>query len=99
MKNLKLAALEKTRRTVVEVDGRRIGEDFVVIAGPCSVETEMQTLTTAIKVKEAGANMLRGGAFKPRTSPYSFQGLGLRGLKILERAREETGLQPGTRES
>ena len=57
----------------------------MVIAGPCSVESEEQTLETARKVKAAGANMLRGGAFKPRTSPYSFQGLGIEGLKILER--------------
>jgi len=64
----------------------------VVIAGPCSVESEEQTLKTAHKVKEAGANMLRGGAFKPRTSPYDFQGLGLKGLKILEKAKRETGL-------
>jgi len=70
----------------------KIGEDFVVIAGPCSVESEKQTITTAQKVKEAGADMLRGGAFKPRTSPYAFQGLGLEGLKILEKAKKETGL-------
>jgi len=80
------------RRTVVTVDGVRVGEDFVVIAGPCSVESEEQTIITARKVKEAGANMLRGGAFKPRTSPYDFQGLGLQGLKILEKAKRETGL-------
>lgn len=80
------------RRTIVAVDGVRVGEDFVVIAGPCSVETEEQTIITAHKVKEAGANMLRGGAFKPRTSPYDFQGLGLQGLKILEKAKRETGL-------
>jgi len=80
------------RRTIVAVDGVRVGEDFVVIAGPCSVETEEQTIITAQKVKEAGANMLRGGAFKPRTSPYDFQGLGLKGLKILEKAKRETGL-------
>jgi 3-deoxy-7-phosphoheptulonate synthase len=70
----------------------KIGEDFVVIAGPCSVESEAQTIGTARKVKDAGANMLRGGAFKPRTSPYDFQGLGLKGLKILEKAKKETGL-------
>jgi 3-deoxy-7-phosphoheptulonate synthase len=63
-----------------------------VIAGPCSVETRDQTVETAIKVKEAGACMLRGGAFKPRTSPYSFQGLGEEGLKILAEARDITGL-------
>jgi 3-deoxy-7-phosphoheptulonate synthase len=94
MKNLKLAALngDEKRRTVVTVGNVKIGEDFVVIAGPCSVESEEQMLKTAQKVKEAGANMLRGGAFKPRTSPYDFQGLGLKGLKILEKAKNETGL-------
>ena len=70
----------------------KVGEDFIVIAGPCSVESEEQTIETAKIVKGAGATMLRGGAFKPRTSPYSFQGLGLKGLKILEKARMETGL-------
>jgi len=94
MKNLKLASLNggDNHRTVVTVDNVRVGEDFVVIAGPCSVESEEQTVKTAHKVKEAGANMLRGGAFKPRTSPYDFQGLGLKGLKILEKAKRETGL-------
>jgi 3-deoxy-7-phosphoheptulonate synthase len=80
------------KRTIIEVGDIRIGEDFLLIAGPCSVESEIQTLVTAKKVKEAGANMLRGGAFKPRSSPYSFQGLGLNGLKILDKARNETGL-------
>ena len=94
MTNLKLASLngEHHRGTVVTVDGVRVGEDFVVIAGPCSVESEEQLMKTAQKVKEAGGNMLRGGAFKPRTSPYDFQGLGLKGLKILEKAKKETGL-------
>lgn len=94
MNALRLSSLngDGNKRTVVAVDGVRVGEDFVVIAGPCSVESEEQTITTARKVKEAGANMLRGGAFKPRTSPYDFQGLGLQGLKILERAKRETGL-------
>ena len=94
MKNLKLTSLngDDKKRTVVTVDSVKIGEDFVVIAGPCSVESEEQTIKTAQKVKEAGANMLRGGAFKPRTSPYDFQGLGLQGLKILEKAKRETGL-------
>jgi len=94
MNTLKLTSLngDRNRRTVVAVDGVRVGEDFVVIAGPCSVESEEQTIVTAQKVKEAGANMLRGGAFKPRTSPYDFQGLGLQGLKILEKAKRETGL-------
>jgi 3-deoxy-7-phosphoheptulonate synthase len=92
MKNLKLASIDRTPRTVVWVGDVPVGEGFSVIAGPCSVESEAQMLETAAAVKEAGANMLRGGAFKPRTSPYSFQGLGLGGLQILARAREETGL-------
>ncbi|MDD5766157.1 MAG: 3-deoxy-7-phosphoheptulonate synthase [Candidatus Marinimicrobia bacterium] len=93
MKNLKLTALSEThRRTVILVGDIRIGEDFVVIAGPCAVESESQTIKTALAVKAAGGNMLRGGAFKPRTSPYAFQGLGLKGLKILEKAKKETGL-------
>ena len=83
---------EDRKRTVITVDDVKIGEEFVVIAGPCSVESEKQTIETARKVKEAGANMMRGGAFKPRTSPYDFQGLGLKGLKILEKAKRETGL-------
>ena len=78
--------------TVIKVCDVDIGRDFVVIAGPCSVESEAQTIETAHAVKAAGANMLRGGAFKPRTSPYAFQGLGLNGLKILAKARQETGL-------
>lgn len=94
MNNLRLTALKdmETARTVIPVGDVVIGEGFIVIAGPCSVESEIQTVETAWKVKEAGANMLRGGAFKPRTSPYSFQGLGIQGLKILEKARKETGL-------
>ena len=92
MKNLKLASKDTALQTIVRVNGIEIGRDFVVIAGPCSVESEEQTLETARAVKSAGANMLRGGAFKPRTSPYAFQGLGLAGLKILEKAKHETGL-------
>ncbi len=92
MKNLKLASGKKGDRTIVKVSNVEIGRGFVVIAGPCSVENESQVLETAHAVKDAGADMLRGGAFKPRTSPYAFQGLGLRGLKILEKARQETGL-------
>jgi len=92
MKNLKLVSRETEQRTVVNVSGVQIGRDFVVIAGPCSVESEKQLLDTARAVKAAGADMLRGGAFKPRTSPYAFQGLGLQGLKILEKAKQETGL-------
>jgi 3-deoxy-7-phosphoheptulonate synthase len=93
MNNLKLTGKRPDKaRSVVEVGGVRMGEEFVVIAGPCSVESEEQTIRTAVAVREAGAKMLRGGAFKPRTSPYAFQGLGLKGLKILDKARRETGL-------
>ena len=92
MKNLKLASRDDVRQTVIEVGDVAFGRDFVVIAGPCSVESERQTIETAQAVKASGADMMRGGAFKPRTSPYSFQGLGLQGLKILARARRETGL-------
>ena len=68
------------------------GKEFVVMAGPCSVESETQLMATANAVKAAGAKVLRGGAFKPRTSPYEFQGLGEKGLKLLAKARRETGL-------
>lgn len=68
------------------------GDEIIVIAGPCSVESEEQTLKTAHAVKAAGAKLLRGGAYKPRTSPYEFRGLGKQGLEILARARDETGL-------
>lgn len=79
--------------TVVEVGGVPIGgEELVLMAGPCSVESHEQTLTIARRVKAAGAAILRGGAYKPRTSPYSFQGLGQEGLEILDRVRDETGL-------
>ena len=79
--------------TVVEIGNCRIGGgNIAVIAGPCSVESEKQMIHTAILVKSFGATLLRGGAYKPRTSPYSFQGLGKEGLKMLVRAREETGL-------
>jgi 3-deoxy-7-phosphoheptulonate synthase len=92
MDDLKLTARRGRPDTVVEVGGVRIGEGFVIIAGPCSVESEEQTLETAHAVKALGADMIRGGAFKPRTSPYAFQGLGLKALKILEKARQQTGL-------
>jgi 3-deoxy-7-phosphoheptulonate synthase len=92
MDNLKLTSIRSKPKTIVRVGDLGIGQDFVVIAGPCSVESEEQTMEIARAVKAAGANMLRGGAFKPRTSPYTFQGLGLRGIKILEKARKETGL-------
>ncbi len=92
MKNLKLVSRGTAQRTTVNVADIHVGRDFIVIAGPCSVESESQLLETARAVKAAGADMLRGGAFKPRTSPYDFQGLGIQGLKILEKARQETGL-------
>ena len=79
--------------TVVDVKGVQIGTRKVVVAaGPCAVEDEEQLMTAAREVKRAGASLLRGGAFKPRTSPYSFQGLGVEGLKLLRRASDETGL-------
>jgi len=79
--------------TVVEVRGVRVGGgDFVVIAGPCAVESREQLLESAVAAKAAGARMLRGGAFKPRTSPYDFQGLGVEGLRLLAEARSATGL-------
>ncbi|MFY9843652.1 MAG: 3-deoxy-7-phosphoheptulonate synthase [Terriglobales bacterium] len=80
-------------RTIVHAGHVEIGgDDFVVMAGPCAVESEHQLLLTAEAVAAGGARVLRGGAYKPRSSPYSFQGLGLEGLKILRKAREETGL-------
>src|SRR3712207_1036135 len=76
--------------SVFEFSGRKVGgEHFALISGPCTVESRDQTLETARAVKEAGATMLRGGAYKPRTSPYAFQGLGEAGLRILKEAKEE----------
>jgi len=92
MKQLKLAAKGDRTKTIVSARERRIGNGFVIIAGPCSVESEEQLIETAWVVKEAGGDFLRGGVFKPRTSPYAFQGLGLKGLKIMEKARTLTGL-------
>jgi 3-deoxy-7-phosphoheptulonate synthase len=80
-------------QTIVQVADLSIGNgNFVVMAGPCAVESEAQLLMTAEAVASAGARVLRGGAYKPRSSPYSFQGLGIAGLKILAKARKETGL-------
>ena len=80
-------------RTQIRVNGTVIGgEEFVVMAGPCSVESEQQIMETAEGVAAAGAKLLRGGAFKPRTSPYDFQGLELEGLKLLRKAKQATGL-------
>jgi 3-deoxy-7-phosphoheptulonate synthase len=79
--------------TVVTIGGAKVGgEHFMVIAGPCAVESYDQMLETASAVKKAGAHCLRGGAYKPRSSPYSFQGLGLEGLQILKRVSQETGM-------
>ena len=83
----------RRQRTIVRVLDLAVGgEEFVTMAGPCSVESERQLMATAHHVRSAGASVLRGGAFKPRSSPYSFQGLGLEGLRLLAAAREETGL-------
>ena len=80
-------------RTVIQTRNVEIGGDeFVTMAGPCAVESERQLLETAELVAEAGARILRGGAYKPRSSPYSFQGLGVEGLKLLAKARRQTGL-------
>lgn len=94
LKPYKLVSREfHSEDAVLDIRGRKIGgEHFCLIAGPCTVETREQTLVTARAMKKAGAAMLRGGAFKPRTSPYSFQGLGEPALEILAEAREETGL-------
>lgn len=79
--------------TIVDVAGHKFGGNhFQIIAGPCSVESEKQVIEIAQSVKASGATILRGGAFKPRTSPYAFQGMGLDGLKILLKAKEETGM-------
>ena len=93
LKPYKLASSQMREPTVLEIGGRRIGGDnFSLIAGPCTVESRDQVLTTARVVRDAGGSMFRGGAYKPRSSPYSFQGLGQEGLRLLAEAREETGL-------
>jgi 3-deoxy-7-phosphoheptulonate synthase len=95
LKPYKLASSQFARgeRTVLDIDGRRVGgEHFAFIAGPCTVETFDQTVTTARAVRDAGASLFRGGAYKPRTSPYSFQGLGQEGLHLLAAAKAESGL-------
>ena len=95
LKPYKLASAQfrKGERTVIDVDGRKVGgEHFALIAGPCTVESRDQTLEVARVVAEGGGSMLRGGAYKPRTSPYSFQGLGAEGLRLLQEAKEQTGL-------
>jgi len=94
LKPYKLVSKEfKSEPSIIKVHGVEIGgKEIVVMAGPCAVETEDQLINTAIKVKESGAKILRGGAFKPRTDPYAFQGLGEIGLKLLAKARDITGL-------
>ena len=95
LKPYKLASsqLRNGDRTVVEIDGRKIGgEHFSMIAGPCTVESRDQLLSTARIVRDGGGSLLRGGAYKPRSSPYSFQGLGQEGLRLLAEAKAETGL-------
>ena len=94
LKPYKLASREQDREaSVFDIGGAKIGGDhFALIAGPCTVESREQLLETADVVKAAGANMLRGGAYKPRTSPYSFQGLGEEGLRLLAEAKEISGL-------
>jgi 3-deoxy-7-phosphoheptulonate synthase len=88
-----VSADNHTRRSTVRVGGVPIGPDtFTLIAGPCAVETPEQTLESAMLAKRAGATLLRGGAYKPRSSPYAFQGLALDGLRILSEVREQTGL-------
>jgi 3-deoxy-7-phosphoheptulonate synthase len=95
LKPFKLASVEMHRApTVVDVDGEKIGgKEIAVIAGPCSVESEEQILRIARGIKAYGGRLLRGGAYKPRTSPYAFQGLEEEGLMFLRRAKEETGLK------
>jgi 3-deoxy-7-phosphoheptulonate synthase len=91
----RLASLQTSggERSVIDVDGRKIGgEHFALIAGPCTVESRDQTLRAARAVRDAGAALFRGGAYKPRTSPYAFQGLGQEGLRVLAEAKAETGL-------
>jgi 3-deoxy-7-phosphoheptulonate synthase len=94
-KRYKLVSREsRPQSTVIDVDGVAVGgSEFVIMAGPCSVESEEQLLTTARSVKASGAKILRGGAYKPRTSPYEFQGLGKEGLRLLQIAKKETGLK------
>jgi 3-deoxy-7-phosphoheptulonate synthase len=95
LKPYKLASaqIRHGERTVIDIGGRKIGGDhFALIAGPCTVESREQTLQTARVVRDAGVALLRGGAYKPRTSPYAFQGLGQEGLGLLAEAKAETGL-------
>jgi len=94
VQDFKLASRDyKKEDTIIQVGDVEIGgNDFVMIAGPCAVESEAQLMTTAYEVKNSGANILRGGAYKPRTSPHSFQGLGEEGLILLAKTREEINI-------
>jgi 3-deoxy-7-phosphoheptulonate synthase len=95
LKPYKLASIEITHgvHTVLDIEGRKVGgEHFALIAGPCTVESRDQVLQTARVVRDAGGALFRGGAYKPRTSPYAFQGLGQEGLRLLAEAKAETGL-------
>ena len=95
LKPYKLASREVNKETsVLELDDKTAigGNDIIVFAGPCAVESKEQILEVAVAVKNAGAHVLRGGAFKPRTSPYAFQGMGAEGLQLLAEARQRTGL-------
>jgi 3-deoxy-7-phosphoheptulonate synthase len=87
-----LKSAERQQTVIPVLDLEIGGDEFITMAGPCSVETEFQLMATANHVRRAGARVLRGGAFKPRSSPYAFQGLGLKGLQMLARARDESGL-------
>ena len=91
----KASRINHPENTVIKINGEEIvgGKKLMMIAGPCSVESEEQVIEIAKKVKKSGATVLRGGAFKPRTSPYAFQGLKYDGLELLKKAREETGLK------
>ena len=95
LKPYKLASAQFNHgeRSVLDIGGRKVGgEHFAMIAGPCTVESRDQMMQTARVVRDAGATLLRGGAYKPRTSPYAFQGLGQEGLRLLAEAKAETGL-------
>jgi 3-deoxy-7-phosphoheptulonate synthase len=95
LKPYKLASaqIRHGERSILDIDGHKVGGDhFALIAGPCTVESREQTLQTARVVRDAGATLFRGGAYKPRTSPYAFQGLGVEGLRLLAEAKAETGL-------
>ena len=94
MTNFKLSSRDyKKKDTVIQVGDIKIGSnDFIIMAGPCAVESEEQLIKTAKALKKSGIHILRGGAFKPRTSPYSFQGLGEEALKLLKKAMQNTSL-------